>query len=196
MALWASSKLNTKIIEYLNEDNNFLTELKKNLISIIENIEKQEWNNAKAIWVFDICNLSNDVRIDKSGTTLTLDTFGTEYTFFYTHISPLQRFRLREECKNCQILKKFNQSYLYFVMDNNTLNLNVQSKKPCIKCGHDLLVGFQFEENTWWLFLEIDLKLNLSVSDLPKTLVVNNLKYSLLCATYLVQTQAHFKADF
>ena len=194
-AMWLSAQVSPNILVNLSKQAST-----ERLLEIINEIDKNNWNRAKTLWLFDFC------KRDKSGicndhNTVHLNsicTFGTEYTHFYRHVSFLQSFNTVEKCNTCKIdLSRNNVSeYLYLIRSEDKLILYIQESDYCYKCNSIIEKKINFVNNDpCWLICEIDTHLELTYDVLPKIIFFNNINYKLLCCTFNVENN-HFRSIF
>ena len=184
--MWLSTKLSPNILTILKQKDSNVT-----ITNIIDFIDKNDWNRAKTIWLFDV-SLRNKDCFCESHSKKHLDTictFGTEFEHFYTHIAFLQKFFLVEKCNKCNIdlsSKSTNpSSYLYLKKFKNNIVLNVLEPSFCNICMQELDIKCEFINfEPCWLTCEIDGNLNLQYDELPLKIQLNNRNYNLLCCTF------------
>ncbi len=164
------------------------------LITITRLVDKLSWNEAKKLWLLNVCKFQFTVNRNKKKT---ISTFGTEYEFFISYLQEFQRYELNESCQNkkCRKSSTFLPTSLYFEKDekNNTI-LNVHLNKICNKCEGNVDNKSNLLHNPGWLLVESGHKQHLKVCELPRSLSFNNQIYNLLCATFC--NSSHFRAVF
>ena len=172
LALWWSSLQSKLIISYLEKNSH------QNILKIIREINENNWNRAKTIWIFDVCKRISDMS--------QICCFGSEYEFFTQHIVFMQRFNRTEICEYCgHTSNPREQNYLYFDQQFGKIVINILKATACIQCNNEMRIDFQFVQDfPCWLILEIGYQVKLTVNELPKLLNLKNKNYKLLCATY------------
>ena len=100
LALWASSSLNSKIIELILTST-FIN--RHNIVEIINFFQNNEWNKAKTTWLLNMLSLdySIDCTCDHCVSVLSngsISTFGSEYEFFLSPLIKLQKYNLLMTC--------------------------------------------------------------------------------------------------
>jgi hypothetical protein len=60
-------------------------------------VDKLSWNEAKKLWLLNVCKLQFTVNRNKKKT---ISTFGTEYEFYICYSHEFQRFESNESCQN------------------------------------------------------------------------------------------------
>ena len=172
LALWWSSLESKNIISYFEKDSN------ENFLKIIREINENNWNRAKTIWIFDVSQRKSDIT--------QICSFGNEYQFFTQHIVFMQRFNRFEICESCgHNSNPRDQNYIYFDKQFGRIVINILKATACIKCNNEMSIDFKFVQDfPCWLVLEIGYQVKLTVDELPKLLNLKEKNYKLLCATY------------
>ncbi len=188
LALWTATKLSNKPIIFLNET--VFREKANCILNIIQNIESNNWNMAKSIWIQKI--------IKKSIETNSISLFGSEYEFFITHIKEFQNYELTFECSSiCQNNQRSRwHSDLFFEKINKDVCLSINKTEACIKCFNVIRLRFKFLNiNPGFIIVQTKIGADqLYKADIPLNLTINNINYKLLCGTMF--EKAHFKAFF
>lgn len=189
-ALWVSCKLNKSIVESIKT---FPDSTKGSvLLEIISNIESNNWNSAKSLWLLKIANsLDIDFNSNKS-----ISTFGSEYEHFVKYIVPFQKFEMHIECSiGCINHNKTRlMTDLFFIKDNKKAHLSILRKSACAVCQYEKKESVKFLHNPPLIFIQTKVEDNICKSQLPLELELNSQKYELLCAT--THTTNHFRAIF
>ncbi len=176
LAMWCATRLSLNIKNYLKD--NLHT---RDIFQLINCIDDKDWNKAKTIWFFEICNHRN------MKNKRTICSFGTEFEFFYKYIHFMQEFKLKEICTKCQLdhSPRDKQRYLFLVKYKNEIVLNVTEKFTCRSCNIEMDKELEFKyKEPCWLVCEISPRLKLSADLLPTHVKLNQKEYKLLCATY------------
>lgn len=182
---WVTSKLNRGTVAALMQSE--FSNLSTKLISIIQEIEKSDCNNAKRIFLREIAMqpiLKNKI-----------NCFDSEYTYI-KFLEKLQFYVLVFQCtESCnQNEKSFTSCSLYFDKQHGETQLNL-FQRSCYVCKRqDLEFFHKFLYTPRWLFIDTMITSNFSVYDLPKTIAFGQSKYLLLCATFF--KSGHFRGIF
>jgi hypothetical protein len=199
LALWLSTKLSSEIQILLNTKASNTASVQI-WLQIINEIDKNNWNRAKTIFLFEICKREKNGSCSNHGYQHfnTICTFGTEYFHFYRYISYLQSVYVEEKCSICNIDYSSHRSYeyLYLKRYEEKIILNIQVPVFCDQCVQLVDKKFNFVEGQpCWLICEIDTNLDLTYDILPNTVHLNNKIYRLLCCTFNV-SENYFRGIF
>jgi hypothetical protein len=195
LAMWLSSKLSNKILFDLKTKASTET-----ILEIINAIERNNWNRAKTLWLFDFCRRNKDGSCIDHDTihVKTICTFGTEFNHFYKHVSFLQSVIIVEKCNLCNIDYSSQKTFEYFYLkrQEEKIILNIQDIAFCDKCEQMIEKKFNFVHgDPCWLICEIDTHLELTYDALPQIINLNNKNYRLLCSSFNVDGK-HFQSVF
>jgi len=192
LCIWTSYKLNQRILALIEEFRVLNELLVKTLLKIINYIHENQWNMAKSIWVVDILKISPTRR--------TFDCFGSEYDQFIRHVKFLQEFEMHCADKNCPLfkVKEYSNDEIYVRRDDND-NIVYLEDRTCQICKKCLSLVFK-RNSPPWLILQLALTKTsdfVCFDELPQTININELNYSILCTTIVSKTTLnHFSAIF
>jgi hypothetical protein len=190
--VWTATKLNDEIVDILQ--NHFVDNSLNSLVKkIIANIEENKWNAAKSLWIIDGCKLTPTRRV--------FDCMDSEYDIVVKHLDFYQQYELKCDDMSCSLfdVKVETRKELFFERDENeNIDFYFASKHKCSSCSSCLIKSFI--QTPPWLFISVIYKYSketISHQEFPKTITMNQRKYSLLCSTIVSQrVKDHFCAIF
>lgn len=188
LAIWASYMVNNKIINILVSHD---TTLCRKIIAVIENIQNNQWDAAKSIWVIDICKMNNPSR-------RVFDCFDNEHSTFLKFLDPFQMLEFFCDCDLKDIVVS-STNYHFIERDQNG-NISFSYKNEiCSNCGSSLSSS-RFNKIPPWFYLSTTYykaKDFICFDELPKKLFFNDREYTLICDTIKSpNTKNHFCAIF
>ncbi len=93
--------------------------------------------------------------------------------------------------ENCNDHVFYSKNEFYFKNDvNSILHCDIEEEKTCPNCKKVENIRKMFENTPSWLFIQALYKYNtlsITVHDLPASMIINDLKYSLFCCTFNVK---------
>jgi hypothetical protein len=166
LSLWTAKQLSPKLNKYFDEKHKS-TCVDQAILNVIDLIENDKWNQAKYLWLNDICKISPN----ESGE---IDCEGSVYGFFGKHIEHYQSF-FRSPCPNTECRSNKNEStsnLIQFNMLFGDLNHSLESANvTCSRCGCDYIQKCRFAfESPPFLFIETDGITTIKFDNLPKSL--------------------------
>jgi hypothetical protein len=191
-SLWVIYRQKISIIEgYKSFDSNKYKIIK----SIINNIERNNWNKAKELWIFKIMKKDKS-SIDNNNISL----FGSEDMMFFQYITNYQEYRLiqkcRQTCKKNNYIHRSKAKYIFFKKVNNILELFFGYTDKCSSCGKMISSVAVFTHSPTFVFIEPSDE-NILINELPKTIEINGKIFKLLCATiHTMLGRGHFVGIF
>ena len=128
----------------------------------------------------------------------TISTYGSEYEFFLNPIIQLQKYRLVLSCSSiCPKNKLTKDSVSFnFKKKNDEVSLSFTEKNNCDHCKGKINIESVFFKSPPWIFIQIIDKVPIFLDDLPKVLIINEIKYQFLCATIHTNSPNHFRSIF
>ena len=150
-----SSKLNSEFIINIQT----ITSDKRNcIIDIISCIEKNEWNQAKSLWLVYGLDLKHDFSCEcdlckEFFNRKTVSKFGSEYEFFMQPMIQIQKYNLISFCSNdCELnMNLINSVSLNFVKNTSGTSLLLSKNKKCRLCKSKLSFDLQFLYSAPWI---------------------------------------------
>ena len=205
LAFWTCAHINKNIMQYIG---GLSFEFGNDILQIIDCIEHINWNRAKSIWLSKIlyweydltckcedCIVLTDNKIISNNT---ISTYGSEYEFFLNPIIQLQKYRLVLSCSSiCPKNKLTKDSVSFnFKKKNDEVSLSFTEKNNCDHCKGKINIESVFFKSPPWIFIQIIDKVPIFLDDLPKVLIINEIKYQFLCATIHTNSPNHFRSIF
>lgn len=184
LSIWCLSKINSSLLE---TDSDLKT---KNLKQMILNIDNNNWNKAKEIWITKIA----DLKLENNQSILS--TKGSEYDFFIKYLNQRQRHQLVQKCgancvENNRVLRITD--FLTFDKVDSRIELNSTLLRDVDLCDHDPLIAIEFLRKPNFVFILSKFE-SISFDELPKNITINNDNFRLLCST--LSMPGHFIAVF
>ena len=215
LGFWVCSKLNSNLVSNINASD---IPFKCHINSIIEQIDKTNWNEAKSFWILKIlgvkpkcscmcsdseceekdckpiCDCEFDSQCDMK-LNRELSTFGSEYEFFLEPSAQTQRYKIISICSpDCDLNNRIKYSVsLLFEKKKSIVSLKFTCKESCQRCKNKLILNTSFLVTPPWVFIQTN-KNAIYANELPKILVFGNKSYQFLCAT--IYSNEHFRFIF
>lgn len=164
----------------------------ENLTKIITEIENLNWNKAKEIWTLTIMNYQFGFQ------QRSISFFGCEFEFFIKYLKEFQTHSLiqifKEDCKYNKNLEISNDSDIIFFKKSVTgVSLYSRFVSNCSNCNYRTSSEIKFNQTPSFLFIQ-SMQQNIKINDLPKSILIDNQNYRLLCAT--LHKRNHFLGVF
>jgi hypothetical protein len=185
-AFWVLKKIDHNFFD--NSIESDLTGLIKN---IVKEIDENNWNSAKEIWINKV------MKFNENPVNNTISLFGSEQARFLDFVYFFQKHRIVQFCNsNCNlngyIIREDSES-IFFNKINNQIILYSCFTEKCSNCNEEITTGIDFYLQNNFVFIE-SANNNIFISDLPKTIKIQNKTYRLLCCT--VHSVGHFIGIF
>jgi len=188
--LWLSSKLSDKLKSVL---------LNTDLNKILDLIERRNWNEAKHVWLIEICKQTPEMSVENK---LVINCNDDSRNLFAKQLCSFQNYLKKYTCSNVNCVSSNadgvseEHSDLKFYADEDNLaafSFN-QVFEVCSHCDRSNLVTKNFVEQPPFLIIENDDQRKIKIKQLPKKIKVLTNEYKLLCCNFSFKTL--YKAVF
>jgi hypothetical protein len=185
-SLWILFKLAPNFLDQFINFNETLF-----LLSIVQNIEKNNWNKAKEIWITEMLQINTNQQI--------ISLYQTENNVFFDKLKVYQSFKTIQLCSTGCI---FNNNVI-INDDGYSLFLTKDDKKnvipytgithKCRNCNNPTSSRIEFFKLPSFVFIE-SIARNIRYQEVPKELAIGNIEFKHLSST-LHQASANGLSD-
>ena len=190
-AFWVLSKINRNFTLDLPD----IQPKKNNIIRMINNVEQDNWDMARQIWVNDIMNLNTPV-----GKKKRISLYGTQELMFNRYVNEFQSYRLVKNCRITCVENNLtlpgNRKEIFLAKKGFDIYATPLEGDKCTICKTNMTFKYNFIYNIDYLI--IDVYHEIPLYNVPKQLSLENsqgvMRFKLILAT--IGTGRHFKSCF